>query len=437
MLKQMILIILSLSVILTANDNAELQSQVDEASVLLKESKIMESEILLQTVLMEDSTFATALFTYHSLELQRGNLTESQLKLKKAIANKPDDEDYRKRFENLTALVNQLKDAKRELDGGANENSKKIYGEIITNFPDFAEAYYLLGIVNLREDDYKASSKNFKKASSLAPDEAKYTNAIRNLLGKYFKEGMDAYKFGDYMTAEEKFRITIEIDPSFVNAYMQIGIIKRKAGDLDGAITCLEKGVKASPTDVKALYNLGLFYKSSNRMSESKKMFQKAIDVNPNFSKAYTGLAGILASEKNTAKAEAMFKKSLDLNDKSAAAWDGYGALLLSIGKYTAAEKALKEATRLSPRNYRSFFRLAECSNNLKKYNEAIAAAKAATKLNKRFAAAYIEMGFAYYGLGKIDDAINAFNRARNDPQWRKYAEHQIAALRDGKEIQR
>lgn len=431
------MIFFSLSVILAAQSVEELQSQIDEAEKLLKNSNIMGAEMLIQGILMQDSTFAPAHYTLHELELQRGNLNEAQQSLRQAITNKPDDEDYRTRFESLSSLVNQLKDAKRELDGGAVENSKKLYNEIIKKFPRFAEAYYLLGIVNLREDDYKASSENFRKASELAPDEMKYSGAMMNLIGKYFKEGMDAYKFGDYATAEEKFRITIEIDPSFVNAYMQIGVIKRRSGDLDGAITCLEKGVEAAPDDVKALYNLGLFYRSANRNADAKEMFRRAIEVRPDFAKAYSGIAGIYVQEENIAQAKANYEKALELNKGSAAAWDGYGALMLSLGNYAKAKEALEQATKLSPRNYRSFYRLAEAYNSLNEYAAAIEAAESATKLNRRFAAAFIEMGFAYYGMGNTDDAINSFNRARTDPSWRAYAEHQIELLRDGKEIQR
>ena len=228
MLKRILLTFLSLSVMLSAQNMEELQSQTNEAETLLKDNKIMEAEMLLQSILAQDSTFAPGQYTFHLLELQRGNLNEAQLRLKKAITNEPENEDYRKNFEDITSLVNQLKDAKREMDAGANDNSKRIYGEIISTFPNFSEAYYLLGIVNLREDDYKASSNNFSKAAALSPDESKYSSAKRNLIGKYFKEGMDAYKFGDYVTAEKKFRITVEIDPGFVNAYMQMGVMKKK-----------------------------------------------------------------------------------------------------------------------------------------------------------------------------------------------------------------
>ncbi len=437
MLKHITLVVLSLTVLLAAQNMDDLQKQVNEAEKMLEQNNVMGSEMLLQSVIAQDSTFAPAYYLYSDLALHKGDLNDSQAKLVKAIKNKTDDETYRKRLESLTTLVNSLKDAKRALDADELANCKKIYGDIISKFPEFAEAYYLLGIVNSRENDYKSSAANFNKASELAPDEEKYASATNNLVGKYFMEGMESYKYGDYKTAEEKFRVSIEVDPSFVNAYMQIGIIKRKSGDLDGAITCLEKGVAAAPTDVKAIYNLGLFYEAANRDKDAEAQFQKVIDTDSGFAKAYSAIAGIYVKEKKLTEAEKLYKKSLEIDETSAVAWDGYGALLLQVQKLTEARDALVHATRLAPRNYRSFYRLAECYNRLGSFSDALAAANSAVKLNRRFAAAYIEQGFAFYGLKKNTESINAFNAARNDPGWRKYAEHQIELLRENKPIER
>jgi len=437
MMRKLFTVLFSLVLLLSAQSVEEMQSLVDDAARSLTEGNIMGAEMTLQSVLMQDSTFAPALYSYHLLALQKGDLNEALVKLKSAITNKPDDEDYRTRFESVNSLVNKLKDAKRELDAGQIENSKRIYGEIIEAFPTFAEPYYLLGIVNLREDDYKGSSTNFRKASELNPDEMKYSSAMNNLIGKYFQDGMTAYKMNDFVTAEEKFRITLEIDPTFVNAYMQIGVMKRKSGDLDGAITCLEKGVEAAPEDDKSRYNLGLFYKSANRNSDAREQFSKTIELNPDFSKAYSSLAGIQVEEKQFPQAESNYAKSIELDPSSASAWDGYGALLMQQKKYAQAKEALDNATRLAPRNYPGFYRLAECNNYLGNYQEAIDAAEKALRLNRRFAPANIEKGFALFRLDRKQESIAAFNAARTDPGWRSYAEHQIELIRDGKEVER
>ena len=67
--------------------------------------------------------------------------------LKKAIKFKPDDESYRTRFDALRSLTNSIRDAKREKDSGQTDAAIAIYNRVIEDFPNMAEAYYLLGFI--------------------------------------------------------------------------------------------------------------------------------------------------------------------------------------------------------------------------------------------------------------------------------------------------
>ncbi|HDR04395.1 MAG TPA: tetratricopeptide repeat protein [Candidatus Marinimicrobia bacterium] len=419
-----------------SQDMNALQAQVDEAAKLLSASDILSASMLLESVLMSDSTFAPAHALYSELELQRGNLNEAQSRLIKAIKNNPNQETYRARSEKFRELVNKMRDANRERESGNSDASKKIYNEILSEFPNFAEVYYLLAIMYLQDDDYKAAKMNFTKAAELAPTEDKYSKGLDAMLAKYFQRGQESFKLGDYTTAEKYYRISLEIDSKYVNSYLQLGVLKQKQGDLDGAITCLQKGIEAKPEDVRIHYTLGLYYLQTKKNNEALNQFLQAIKLNPNYSRAWSSAGKIYLAQNNLSKAAEYYKKSIDLDQSSAAAYDGYGDVLIQQNRYKEAIDALSMAVALAPRSYTTFYRLAQAYNHEKMYSEAIDAAQSATKINPRFAAAFIEMGFAYAYQGKDVEAINTFGRARSDPRWRQYAEHQIELLRSGKPVE-
>ncbi len=431
------IIVLLVSVLLSSYVFAQTDSdQIKVAKLHLEKEQATEAQSILNEIIKSDPANAEAVYLLHNVELMLGNINEAQKVLNKAIDIDKKNMDYRERNDKIRDLVNLLKDGQREFDGSSFDDAKRIYNQALTEFPNISEVNYRLGIIALYQDDYKSSADYFDKATALAPNVEKYSKAKNNLVGKYYKNGVDALKLGDSQNAKKNFTICTSIDAKFVPAYLQLGILQVKSGDLDGAINYLKIGVKEAPDNELAQYNLGNFYKKARQYDNAKVHLEKAVKLNPNYDKAYSTLGSVYLGLKNYDKAISSFEKALKLNDKSAATWDGYGALLMQQKKYTKAIDALTKAVELSPKNYNAFYRIASCNNKLAKYNEAIVAAKQSTRYQPRFGAAWYEMGIAYGMLNKKTDAISAFNRARGDRRWKKSADYQIGLLRDGKPVQ-
>jgi len=418
-------------------DLAALQNQIDQAKALLENNDLMSAEMFLQQVLVQDSSFAPAYFLLHEIELRRGNLTEAQQAVRKAIDFNPTDETYRERFDQIRDLVNMIRDGQREYDSGKPENAKRVYLQITEKYPDFADTYYLLGVIALLQDDHETALKYYDKAIELSGGDEKYTRAKRVMVQKYYQDGLNAYKINDLKTAEEKLRVAISIDSTFSTAYQLLGAIKRKAGDIEKAIDYLRQGIDANANDEALRYNLAIYLQNIGDLLKALEQWKESVRLNPNYFKAYTVMGRIYLSRKNLKEAEASYAKAVSLDKTSATAWEGYGAVLMEQNRYEEAVEALKNAAKYSPRNAQVYYRLAETYNYLKKYELAIEAAKNATKINSNFGAAWYEMGMSYALMGNNDDAINAFNRARLDAKWRKVAEYEIEQIRKGKPVSR
>ncbi len=440
-MKQKILIVSVLLLIfglsISGQDLTVLQSQIDQASTMLENNDLMSADMFVQQVLAQDSTFAPAYYLLHKIELRRGNLTEAQQAVRKAIDFNPTDETYRERFDQIRDLVNMIRDGQREFDGGSPDDAKRVYLQITEKYPIFADTYYRLGVIALLQDDHEAANKYYDKAIELSGGEEKYSRAKRIMVQKYYQDGLNAYKINDLSTAEKKLNVAISVDPSFSTAYQLLGAIKRKAGDMEKAIDYLQQGIENNPNDEALRYNLAIYYQNTGDRGKALEQLKKSIEINPNYDKAYTVMGRIYLDRKNLTEAEKSYAKAVSLDKTSEAAWEGYGAVLMELDRYADAVEALQNAVKYSPRNAQAYYRLAESYNYLEKHELAIEAARNATQLNSNFGAAWYEMGMAYALMDNPDDAINAFNRARTDARWRKVAEYEIEQLRKGKPVSR
>jgi tetratricopeptide (TPR) repeat protein len=421
----------------SGQDLATLQGQIDQAKAMLENNDLMSAEMFVQQVLAQDSSFAPAYYLLHEIELRRGNLTEAQQAVRKAIDFNPTDETYRERFDQIRDLVNMIRDGQREYDAGNPDNAKRVYLQVAEKYPNFADTYYRLGVIALLQDDHEAALKYYDKAIELSGGDEKYTRAKRVMVQKYYQDGLNAYKINDLTTAEKKLNIAISIDPTFSTAYQLLGAIKRKAGDIEKAIDYLQQGIEANANDEALRYNLAIYLQNVGEHLKALEQLKKCVEINPNYDKAYAVMGRIYLDRKNLKEAEASYAKAVSLDKTSAAAWEGYGAVLMELDRYEEAVEALKNAAKYSPRNAQVYYRLAEAYNYLEKYELAIEAAKNATQINSNFGAAWYEMGMAFALMGNNDDAINAFNRARTDARWRKVAEYEIEQIRKGKPVSR
>ncbi len=419
-------------------DKEALQQKVEQAQKMLENFDAAAAQELLDEVLAQDSTFAAAFYTYHNIELMYGNLTEAQSLVRKAIEINTSEQSYRDKFDELRDLINQVKDAQREVDGANYDAAKRIYNELIAKNPSIAEIYYRLGFVAIQEEDYDTARDNFDKASILAPTVDKYTKAKNILAGKVLQEAQKALKMGDMITAERKVQTSLRINPEFGSAYSVLGYIKMKSGEISSVIDNMEKAVNYNPSSRSAWYNLGSIYRKTKQYDKAEHALLKAIEIEPGYAKSYTTLGQTYAALKNSTKAEENFKKSISLMPNTPAARVSYGELLNDQERYTEAIVQLSAAAKLisnPSQKYLINYRLAYAYNRTGEYRKGLDVAKEITTAKANFGGGWFELGVSYAKLGDKQNAINAFNKGRLDKTWRGLIDPERERLIQGKDL--
>ena len=91
----------------------------------------------------------------------------------------------------------------------------------------------------------------------------------------------DAYRAGDFAGAEAAYRRLLEQNPADVDARMTLGVVLRRLGRLDEAISTLDDVVTAAPGDFRAFANLGLALQTAKRLDDAVAAYRRAYRLEP------------------------------------------------------------------------------------------------------------------------------------------------------------
>ena len=132
-----------------------------------------------------------------------------------------------------------------------------------------------------KELDKLLSLYNSKK---LADSEAKVNELIKrfpkvaglkNILGLIHTQNKK------FTLAIKSFEETINIDPNFSMAYVNLGNVHKMQGDKTLAIKNYKLAIEKNPNSAMAYNNLGNLYKINNDLNKSINIYKQALKINP------------------------------------------------------------------------------------------------------------------------------------------------------------
>ena len=108
----------------------------------------------------------------------------------------------------------------------------------------------------------------------------------------YDSEAIKAYNKGIDMTGKEKyekaillFQKAIKINPSFIDAYYNLGILEEFMGNNNKAVETFKTLLKYTPEDYEVIYKIAVIYYNMGKKEETLAFTKQIPTENPNFSK--------------------------------------------------------------------------------------------------------------------------------------------------------
>jgi tetratricopeptide (TPR) repeat protein len=217
-----------------------------------------------------------------------------------------------------------------------------LFSDVIEKNPDAGLAYNNRGNIRVEQKNYKGAMEDYNKAIELKYYDAylnrgilrnrlrDYGNAVEDydkaaLHSKFHKaiafcnRGNAKLSLGNFKGAESDFANAIRLDPKYINAYSNRGLVRyTKLSDIQGAIEDFDMAIKLDPTDSQVYYNRGNAKLRAGKIPGALSDYDRALKLDPEFAAAYFNQGIALVQAKDSKGACSSWKKASDLGIKAA-----------------------------------------------------------------------------------------------------------------------
>ena len=226
-------------------------------------------------------------------------------------------------------------------------------------------------------------------------------------LQQLWSEASAAQRLNNYVLAAAWYQKILDLQPDFVEAEINLGLMDQLAGNLHAAIPHFEHVLLANPKLYVPNLLAGLDYLKLDNPSAALPHLKRAQAAKPEDKVALDGLANAYLQLHMLSLADVEFHRAINLDKTNADAWYGLGATYLTIEK--EGEEQLRRS--LSP------FRMALLSESYlqqKQTGKAIATLTTLLDKSSVVPCAHTQLGFAYLQDSKKDEAAQQFKRDWN-----------------------
>jgi tetratricopeptide (TPR) repeat protein len=186
-------------------------------------------------------------------------------------------------------------------------DADKWFSQVVSETPNDADAWYLLGRTKFSENEYAAAISSFEHALALHPD---FVEAENNV-------GLSWKELNDHDKARAAFQTAIRWQgdaPVDSQPFLNLGTLLVDDHRDDEAVPFLTKAIALSPRNPSAHEELGKTYLALNKLTEAQTQLEKAIALAPEVSALHYKLAQILRKEGSIDRAEQEFSLCEKLN---------------------------------------------------------------------------------------------------------------------------
>jgi tetratricopeptide (TPR) repeat protein len=313
------------------------QEEVADAKDLIARGSLSAAIEKLRELVKQDSQDADVHLLLGTALALTSERSESILELRRAIELRP---SFAPAYNTLGMALARF---------GELDTARRAYEEAIKLDSQFIDAHTNLTLVLAQRNEFILANEHISRAIELAGNSpnAAYLHYLK---GKILNEQDKPEE------AIKEFSQAIQFRSNYAEAYLGLGLVKKKLQDEFGALLAFKKAVELSPDDGIAQFELGAGYFRSNRIAEAIEHLQRAGELNPGERKALYQLCGALHKADRTEEANACEQKLLALITSTqttematAMQSNNEGVQLEKEGNFAAAVEKYRTALKLFP----------------------------------------------------------------------------------------
>jgi len=164
----------------------------------------------------------------------------------------------------------------------------------------------------------------------------------------YFKRGFIFKSMGDTAAAVRAFRKASEQDPSYFEAYMQLGLLHNRSRP-QLALQYYNNALDIRPGSKEALYAKARLLQDLKRYEEAKKIYREMVRIDAQDEQIFYNLGYLYYEQDSLEKAERNFNIAIGLNPAFDFAYYARGVVRESRGNPAGAVSDYQNALRINP----------------------------------------------------------------------------------------
>ena len=268
-----------------------------------------------------------------------------------------------------------------------------------------------LAIVGFLSSTHLSSLKNFTTValsllalSLLMPGSASGQSPEQDIVTP-FRAGQAALRQGDFLRATEQFKKVLALDPSLVEAQVNLGLAYQSLLDYDAAVSYLAHALLERPDLAGIHVIVGMDYLKLGLPEKAAPYLRRALELDPSSPDAHEAMAVYHLTQENFEGAVEQYRKVASLNSDKAEALFTVGHQYLDL----AARLAYRGA-RLYPDSPWGHRFLGDMLAERDRWEDAELEYNKALAIEPRQAGLHTLLGEAYMHTGKLENAEAEFH---------------------------
>ncbi len=333
------------------------QDQFDEALEAIE--RALELDPSERRALLQKAEVLMELGFRHDRE---GGAAEARAILDQILAAEPS---------NAYALV---ADGKYKLGTGDQSGATRALRAALETQPNWAQAYYLLGLALAAQNDYAAARSEFAKSLELDASQLRARAALAEVHFRLGEWSYCAERAREYlkvrpedngvrlMLAQSLVRLDrmseaetelqgIPLELRTGEVFFALGRIQESKQDLDGAREHMLAAHEALPGNWEVLQALLVIDRQQGRLSESSERIAAALEKNPEDAKLHQLTALIAFNEGRPEDAEKGFLRAIELAPDDLQAYQRLARFYARMGRLEQTAKTYEKALETNPRS--------------------------------------------------------------------------------------
>lgn len=240
--------------------------------------------------------------------------------------------------ENAYFQIGQILEEKQDF-----AKAREVYLRLLALTPKDAHIQCSVGNTYYMDSQYDEALTYYKSALTL-DGEPKWRSLIAQSIGN-----MQIECYSNMEAAQGAFQLAIDLNPTDVEPYIQLGLLHFKNKDFQNAKIVYEQAIGISPNNPRLFSNLGYLEWTEGRIHQAEVFYRKAIELDPFYEIPYNNLGVIyLDTLGKIPQAIELLEKAVSLNESYALAFYNLGRAYSFLDQKLYAANCFQTAQKLN-----------------------------------------------------------------------------------------